>query len=263
MIMYAFFIAMTFIGCSMFIYGMMMEYQFYITIATTFNLNGLVVPIGFYILIGAGMFFIATPLVMMMRIRMSGAGKRFDGTPHNKGLFDFIYRDGDIRDVYGDRIPGLGLFRIFKLGLIFDAGREPKPGSVYNIPGKKVRFALQDINFTPNPKFAGFYTYLNDLGFNNMTEVNDVLNGYSPELMVKIWDKMCLQVDRRPEDVIVERLQTLSPRDIEKNNRLWEHQVKHRKNKRGTHPIAPWSIIRKSMEKSEGEESGKEDDIHG
>jgi hypothetical protein len=207
---------------------------------------------------------------MMMRIKMSGASKRFDGTPHNKGLFDFIYRDGDIRDVYGDRIPGLGLFRIFKLGLIFDAGREPKPGSVYNIPGKKIRFALQDINFTPNPKFAGFYTYLNELGFNNMTEVNDVLNGYNPELMVKIWNKMCDQMYHRPEDVLVERLQTLSRKDIEKNNTLWGRQVKQKKKKSGlfsrkkeTGPVSPIGIIKKAMEEPEEKQGGQTPSSHG
>jgi hypothetical protein len=262
MIIYLFFMAMIFIGFSFFIYGVMLEYQFYVNLAISLHLSAVVVPIGFYIIIASAMFFLATPIAMLIRIKQSGAGKRFDATPKNKGLFDFIYRDGDIRDVYGDRIPGLGLFRIFRLGLIFDTGREPKPGSVYNIPGKKLRFALQDINFTPNAKFAGFYTYLNNLGFNNMTEVNEVLNGYNPEQMVKIWNIMCNKEMEHPEGSIVDRIQTLTNKDIEKNNKLWKQEVRHTPTgappekqkkqlisfKREKPPISPLGIVNKTIE---------------
>jgi len=248
--------AMLFIGFSFFIYGMMMEYQFYVTLAVTLHLPQVPVPIGFYILMAASMFFIATPIVMLVRVKQSGSGKRFDATPRNQGLFDFIYRDGDIRDVYGDRIPGLGLFRIRRLGLIFDTGREPKPGSVYNIPGKKIRFALQDINFNPNPKFAGFYPYLTELGFNNMTEVNDVLTGYAPELMVKIWNKMCDTKLKTPSDIIVERIQGLNNKEIELNNKKWKNELRHgffsrkqkkEKTNKTSGPVTPMGIIKKSL----------------
>lgn len=259
MIVYAFFLAMLFIGFSFFAYGMMMEYQFYISLAYSLNLPSVVVPIGFYILIASAMFFLATPIAILIRVKQSGCAKRFDATPKNKGLFDFIYRDGDIRDVYGDRIAGLGLYRILKLGLIFDTGREPKPGSVYNIPGKKVRFALQDINFSPNAKIAGFYPYLTNLGFNNMNEVQDVLNGYNPELMVKVWNKLLNQEMKRPEDAIVERIQTLSQNDVKLNNRLWRKDKKHiLRNQKGKEniektvsrekpPVSPFGILDKAL----------------
>ena len=271
MIMYVLFILMEFLGISIFFYALMSEYQFYLTIATTLHLQYVVIPLGFYLMIAAGMFFIATPIAILMRIKSSGSGKRFDSTPHNKGLFDFIYRDGEIRDVYGDRIPGLGLFRIFKLGLIFDTGREPKPGSVYNIPGKKIRFALQDINFTPNSKFAGFYTYLNNLGFNNMTEVNDVLNGYNPELMVRVWNTMCNAELRHPEDVLVERMQDLDRKDIVKINKLWRQETRRKRRVKkekqapsGKEPVSPFGIINKALnetQKPRDDAKGVEDEI--
>lgn len=261
MIIYLFFMMLLFLGFSFFIYGLMLEYQFYVTLAATLGLPQVPIQLGFFILIASSMFFIATPVIMMIRIKQTGCGKRFDATPKGKGLFDFIYRDGDIREVYGDRIPGLGLFRILKLGLIFDSGREPKPGSVYNIPGKKLRIALQDINFAPNAKIAGFYPYLTELGFNNMTEVQDVLNGYNPELMVKVWNTLCMQEQKTPVDHIVERIQTLTKDDVQRNNRLWKNGVKHafmgnkkqRKQRttepRERQPMTPMGIISKSMEK--------------
>jgi hypothetical protein len=261
MIVYAFFMILLFVGFSFFAYGLMLEYQFYVSLAVSLGLPQVPIPIGFYVIIASIMFFIATPIIILIRIKQTGCGKRFDATPKGKGLFDFIYRDGDVRDVYGDRIPGLGLFRIPKLGLIFDTGREPRPGSVYNIPGKKVRFALQDINFAPNAKIAGFYPYLTDLGFNNMTEVQDVLNGHNPELMVKVWNILCNQEEKTPVDHIVERIQTLSKDDVEHNNRLWGRSVKRKKWKKQKsvmmfkpqqterQPITPMGIINKAIEK--------------
>jgi hypothetical protein len=103
-----------------------------------------------------------------------------------------------------------------------------------------------------------------------MTEVNDVLNGYNPELMVKIWNKMCDQVYHRPEDVLVERLQTLSRKDIEKNNTLWGRQVKQKKKKSGlfsrkkeTGPVSPIGIIKKAMEEPEEKQGGQTPSLHG
>jgi hypothetical protein len=258
MIVYALFMVLLFVGFSLFAYGLMLEYQFYVTLAISLNLPQVPVTIGFYVIIASVMFFIATPVIILIRVKQTGCGKRFDSTPKGKGLFDFIYRDGDVRDVYGDRIPGLGLFRIPKLGLIFDTGREPRPGSVYNIPGKKVRFALQDINFAPNAKIAGFYPYLTELGFNNMTEVQDVLNGFNPELMVKVWNKLCIQEQKTPVDHIVERIQTLTKDDVERNNRLWKRGTKKtRKQKtrkteqQEKQPMTPIGIITKAITKNE------------
>ena len=264
---------MLFLGFTFFAYGMMLEYQFYVTLAVTLGLPQVPVTMGFYMLIASAMFFIATPVAMLIRVRQSGSGKRFDATPRNQGLFDFIYRDGDIRDVYGDRIPGLGLFRIRRLGLIFDTGREPKPGSVYNIPGKKIRFALQDINFNPNPKFAGFYSYLTGLGFNNMTEVQDVLTGYSPELMVKIWNKMCNQSMYGAEAVLVERIQGLNKKEVELNNRRWGREVKHglfRKKEqkpkkeapiKPSGPMTPMGIMKKAINDLSDDDKKRIDDM--
>ena len=263
MIVYMLFIVMLFVGVSLFTYGLMLEYNFYVTLAVTLGLPQVPIPIGFYIIIASIMFFIATPIIILIRVKQTGCGKRFDSTPKGKGLFDFIYRDGDVRDVYGDRIPGLGLFRIPKLGLIFDTGREPRPGSVYNIPGKKVRFALQDINFAPNAKIAGFYPYLTELGFNNMTEVQDVLNGYNPELMVKVWNKLCGQEQKTPVDHIVERIQTLTKNDVERNNRLWRRGVKTKRTKKKQEtrpteekqPMTPFGIINKAITKTTPQEN--------
>ena len=263
MIIYMFFLAVEFIGFMMLAYGLMMEYEFYLLVQTTLQLPQIPIPLGFYIIIGAGIIFITLPIIMLIRVKSTGCGKRYDVTPKGKGLFDFIYRDGDIREVYGDRIPGLGLFRIFLLGVLFDTGREPKPGSTYNIPGKKIRFALQDINFTPNPKFPGFYTYLTNLGFNNMTEFTDVMNGYNPEQMVKVWNALVNQELKQPEDYIVERAKTMSKKDIEKNNKLWRQEMKPKKEKKhgDTPPKTPFSIINKALKQEDqhGDETEPED----
>ena len=226
MIMYFMFFIMLTMGSLVFMYGAYMEYSFYIELQLALKLPQPIIPIGFYIMIASAFIFIATTVFIIIRIKTSGAGKRFDKTPKNQGLFDFIYRSGDIKDVYGTRIPGLGLFRILNLGMIFDIGREPAPGSIYNVGDKKLRFALQDINYTPNAKFPGFYRYLKNLGFNNMTEFQDVLNGYNPDLMLKVWNRLIEQEEHHPEDVIVNRVKNMNKRELEANNRLFKYETR-------------------------------------
>lgn len=269
MIVFIFFFIAMIVGIFLLGYGLYMDMMFYTQLSIILQSPDIIVPLGFYLVISSAFVLIGIPLFMMLRIKLSGCNKRFDHVPHGKGLFDFIYRDGDIRETWGDRIPGLGLFRILKLGLIFDVGREPRPGSVYNLPGKKLRFCLQDINYNQNAKIPGFYTYLTDLGFNNAEELNDVLNGYLPELTVKIWNKLVEQ-DKliRPVDVIVERMKTMSPSDMKLMDRQWERELKKthywrkkkKENKMGksNNPATPFAIAQESLKKL----NIKEDDIN-
>lgn len=265
-----FFIAMGF-GVALLGYGLYTDMMFYTQLSVVLQSPTTLVPLGFYLIISSAFILIGVPIFMMMRVKMAGCSKRFDHTPSGKGLFDFIYRDGDVKEVYGDRIPGLGLFRIFKLGLMFDVGREPRPGSIYNLPGKKLRICLQDINYNQNAKFPGFYTYLTDIGFNNAEELNDVLNGYIPELTVKIWNRLVEQERPvRAVDVIVDRMKTLSPTDMQMMNKQWSHELKKthywRKKKKKENqvkkpsgPMNPFSIAQESLNKIS---TPKENDIH-
>ena len=272
MIVFVFFgIAMMF-GVFLLGYGLYQDMMFYTQLSLVLHSPTTIVPLGFYLVISSAFVLIGVPIFIMMRIKMSGSGKRFDHVPSGKGLFDFIYRDGEIKEVYGDRIAGLGLFRIFKLGLMFDVGREPRPGSVYSVSGKKLRICLQDINYNQNAKFPGFYTYLTEMGFNNAEELNDVLNGYLPELTVKIWNRMIDQEKpNRAVDVIVDRMKTLSPTDMQMMNKQWQEELKKNRHhyririnkkkkddqiQKPREPISPFAITKESIDKMVDEKTG-------
>lgn len=230
MIMYALIMLIAFLGLVLFSYGLSIELMFFEEVGVAiWGIYGFI-PVTVYYIIG-GFFLVLCALVAaFIRIRMSGCNKRFDKLKRGKGLFNFIYRDGGSTDVYGDRIPGLGFFQIPKLGIVVDTGRNPSPGSVYNFGDKKIRFALQDINYTPNPKFANFYSYLVILGFNNMTEVQDVFNGYNPDLIVKVWNNMLNREKMETaEDKLVSHVQTMSKKELRQNDKSWGRSMKERK----------------------------------
>jgi len=92
-----------------------------------------------------------------------------------------------------------------------------------------------------------------------MTEVNDVLNGYNPELMVKVWNTMCNAELQRPEDVIVERMQDLDRKDIVKMNRLWRQETRRKRRDKkqkkdapdARPPVSPFGIINKALNETQ------------
>lgn len=174
----------------------------------------------------AFIILVAIVIIMLVRLRRSGSWLYFDKPKHNKPLLEFLYRDGSKRPINGERIPGTGFFHVKGLGLIQDIGRLPEPGSVYFHGDKPIRFVLQDINHTPNPKFAGFYHFLTELGFNRMEEVQDVINGYNPELLAKVWNNLMIYTPFIPENRIIEDIKDMSKEDIKKNNNIWNKERK-------------------------------------
>lgn len=170
--------------------------------------------------------FLSLVCLMIYRIRRSGSWCYFDKPKHNKPLLEFLYRDGTKRPVLGERIPGTGFIQVKGLGLIQDIGRKPAPGSVYFHGDKPIRFVLQDINHTPNPKFPGYYSFLTYLGFNRMEEVQEVLDGYNPELMVKVWNRLMDYTPPTPSDRMVEDIKDLEEKDLKQVNKIWKAEIK-------------------------------------
>lgn len=163
---------------------------------------------------------------------MVGVSKRFDRPPRGKAIFNFMYRDGDCMDILGERRPGMGIYDVEGHGVIIDVGRLPAPGSVYRQGGKTIRHALQDINYTPNPLFTNIYSFFTDLGINNGEELQDVLNGNSPMLMAKVWNKLCEYHPKTMEDTIVENIQQMTKDEVKVMNRDWKNTVGKDKKKK-------------------------------
>ena len=174
----------------------------------------------FYFDVLGGIIMFIGVVVTMYRLGTGGCMPYFKMDKKNTPLFEFLYRVGEKRPIFGKRIPGSGFSQVKGLGLIQEIGRLPAPGSVYRHGDKPVQFALQDIGHTPNPKFAGFTSFLSNIGFNNINEVQRVLSGNDPHLMARIWHNINERDNNngmeKPVDVLVERLQTLTEDDMKK-----------------------------------------------
>lgn len=172
----------------------------------------------YYFDVVAAIIWVTLIIASLIRLRKAGAWAYFDNPKHNKALLEFLYRDGVKRPVYGSRIVGTGFFQVPALGIVQDVGRKPTPGSVYFHGDKPVRYVLQDINHTPNPKFANFYGWVTSLGVNRIEELQDVLAGYNPELMVKVWNKLVDYDYKEPTDKMIEDIQDMGEEDRVKFN---------------------------------------------
>ena len=174
----------------------------------------------FYFDVLGGIIMFIGLAVTLYRLGIGGCMPYFKMGKKNTPLFEFLYRVGEKRPIYGKRIPGSGFSQVKGLGLIQEIGRLPAPGSVYRHGDKPIQFALQDIGHTPNPKFAGFDTFLSNIGFNNIHEVNRVLTGNDPHLMARIWHNLNERDNnggmKDSADLLIDRLQDLTEDDMKK-----------------------------------------------
>jgi hypothetical protein len=265
MIVYAFFVILIWIAIGLYMYGMYVEMTFWSWLGPELGSPGfLPESFGWYLIAFFMMFFVI--IALFVRIKWSGCGKRFDKHPREKALFNYLYRDGLSVDMIGERRAGLGAFDVPETGVIVDIGRLPSPGSVYRHSDKNIRFALQDINFTPNPLFTSIYSFFTYLGFNDMDDVQDVLNGYNPTLMVKIWNKLCEHKLESAEDKLIDNIKKMDKREKRINNAKWKKEQKklEKKVEKKKRPPYKVSIEKEQIQKVTGElpePEKKEDEV--
>lgn len=206
----------------------------YVAIVGTFAMSliffilGRTDPSAYFFFFDVVAFIIMSTLIVsiLVRLKKSGCWDYFEKEKRNKSLLEFLYRDGSKRTTLGKRIVGMGLFQVLGLGIVLDIGRLPAPGSVYFHGDKPIRFVLQDINHTPNPKFAGYYRFLTDLGFNRIEEVQDVINGYNPELMAKVWNRLVDWKQQTSPDRVIKNIKAMNKEEMEKADKQWKNEKK-------------------------------------
>lgn len=135
----------------------------------------------------ASFFFIAPLVITIYRIMISDSATQVDKLPKWKHLVNYLRRDNRVIPLKGERAyPGESFIDIPQLGLMEYLGKD----CVYSWGDKKTVFGLENINFTPDPRYGNFTHTLWMLGFTNSDEVIQILNGENPELRQKIYDNM-------------------------------------------------------------------------
>ena len=113
------------------------------------------------------------PLAFIIRLKTSQSMQQFETISKNEAPIEYLRRDGHSIDVKGKRIySGESFLDVAGLGLIEDLGL----GCVFTKGGKKKRFGLENISYTPDLKYANFCAELYKIGFDNSNDVYAALN---------------------------------------------------------------------------------------
>jgi len=132
-------------------------------------------------------FLIVPFIIACYRVWISGCWKQVDRIPIWKQLVNYVRRDNRVVQLIGERAyPGESFIDIPNLGLVEFLGKD----TVYNMGDKKIVWGLENLNFTPDPKYGNFIDTLWKLGFTNSDEVKAVLNGELPDLRDKVYENI-------------------------------------------------------------------------
>lgn len=125
--------------------------------------------------------------ITMYRLKTTATWELADKIPKNNSLMIYLRRDGLAIPVIGKRVySGESFLEIPGIGLIEDLGK----GCVFNFGDKKIRFLMENLNYTADMKFSNYTAELNKLGFGDTTDLYNALNGNNLELMGKSYAKM-------------------------------------------------------------------------
>jgi len=121
-----------------------------------------------------GVMLMTIPIIIFLfRLSQTRLARRFEKLPSSSFPIDYIRRDGHVIDLFGKRIyAGESFLDISKLGLVEDLGAD----TVLTRGNQRFRFALENLNYTPSPKYMNFCHDQYLLGFDNSNEIYGVLN---------------------------------------------------------------------------------------
>jgi len=132
-------------------------------------------------------FACAGTIFLFYRLYVSNTFKHADKKQTGKHLINYLRRDNEVVPVYGTRAyPGESFIDVMGLGLVEFLGKD----CYYSWGDKKVIWGLENINFTPDPRYFNLTHLLWELGFTDSVDVYNVLNGFDLELMGRAYLKM-------------------------------------------------------------------------
>ena len=140
-----------------------------------------------------GMIFAcAASIYLLYRLYVSNTMKHADKSKKWKHLINYLRRDNTVVPIEGVRAyPGESFIDVQGLGLIEFLGKD----CFYTWGDKKVIWGLENLNFTPDPRYFNFNHLLWEIGFTDSVDVYNVLNGLDIELMGRVYQKM-LEYDK-------------------------------------------------------------------
>ena len=135
-----------------------------------------------------GMIFAsAGSIYLLYRLQVSQTMKHADKPKRQKHLINYLRRDNTVVPIEGIRAyPGESFIDVEGLGLVEFLGKD----CYYTWGDKKIIWGLENINFTPDPRYFNLTHLLWELGLTDSVDVFNVLNGLDVELMGRVYLKM-------------------------------------------------------------------------
>jgi hypothetical protein len=126
----------------------------------------------FFDWMGVAMMLMGVFMLLFM-FGPSETGLLYDNIPSGTAVVPFIRRDGIIRPLLFKRIfSGESFLENSRVGLIEDIGK----GTVFLWGKKKIRFGLENLNYTPDPHHWPLTKQLYEMGFDDNEDLWNVLH---------------------------------------------------------------------------------------
>lgn len=141
--------------------------------------------------------------IVLYRLHITKSWYQADRIPAWKTLINYLRRDAEVIPIVGERAySGESFLDVPYLGLMEFLGKD----CVYTWGDKKIIWGLENINFSPDPRYWNLAHLLHKLGFRNSDDVKRVLKGDDLELMGKVYLNM-LNDGLHGADLLVDEMQ--------------------------------------------------------
>jgi hypothetical protein len=139
-----------------------------------FMMGRLVPLLAFFYMDWIGAFMMMMAVVILIFIfGSSQTGLQYDSIPAGCAIVNYIRRDGMIVPLLGKRVfSGESFLDVPRIGLIEDFGKD----TVFLWGKKKIRFGLENINYTPDPRYWNLTKELYDLGIDDSDDLFYIMN---------------------------------------------------------------------------------------
>lgn len=135
----------------------------------------------------ATIFFILPYIYTVFRMKVNECYKQADKVPLWKQLVYYLRRDNHVVPLEGERaFPGESFLDIPELGLFEFLGKD----CVYTWGEKKIIWGMENVNFSPDPRYWNLTHLLWSIGFQNSDELKNVLAGNNLDTMGKVYMRM-------------------------------------------------------------------------
>jgi len=149
--------------------------------------------------------FIIPTAFLLYRMWVADTMRQTERIPRWRQLVNYLRRDNKVIPLIGTRpYSGESFIDIPELGLVEFLGKD----TVYQWGDKKICWGLENINFTPDPRYFNLTALFYEIGFKDSDDIKNVLLGNDLYLMGRVYQNMLRWDDNHGAKKLVTELKT-------------------------------------------------------